>query len=316
MQICETLIITQSTDVTVEVVMSRMENSASKILRFNFDLFPHYRFRLTENDFVIADPVGREANLATLKKAYFRKPGRAIKTDGDSWVQQEELWQGMRFLIYLLWRHNKLVLVEPYCDSGRLDKMAQAALADRYFEVPHSYFCYRMVPNTDGPFVAKGLVRDRTGGTLYTTRINPPQADVDNFGWFFQDYIAAEKDLTVVYVRDRLFPFSMNRDFLEKTVDWRAVRGPNGEFPDKWEFIADFPINLSQRIHSFMRDARLHYGRLDFLWDGKDRLVFCEVNANGQFAWLDLEDRTGMISHIASEISPLTPINPIPFNPF
>jgi hypothetical protein len=316
---CETLIITQSSDVTAEVVMQQLRSEAHSIFRFNFDLFDHYKFSLSDTNFEITDPVARVVDLSNLKKAYFRKPGRSVKAVDNVWYSHEELWQSMRLLVFLLWRYKKLVLVEPYCDSTRLDKFAQSQAAAPFFEVPGNYFVYRRrhpVFDAGKPLVVKALVRDWSDGSLFTTKIEAPDhLDIENYGWFLQDYVLAPKDLTVVYVRGRLFCWSLDRTFLDDTVDWRAYRTPDGEVAKHWQFVepnADF----SDRVRAFMRAVQLDYGRLDFLWDGLKRFVFCEVNPNGQFAWLDLENKHGLIDAVATEISPATPVNPIPYFPF
>ncbi len=43
-----------------------------------------------------------------------------------------------------------------------------------------------------------------------------------------------------------------------------------------------------------MRETGHTFGRLDFLWD-KEGLWFLELNPNGQFAWLDVDGREGLI---------------------
>jgi glutathione synthase/RimK-type ligase-like ATP-grasp enzyme len=70
-------------------------------------------------------------------------------------------------------------------------------------------------------------------------------------------------------------------------VDWRE--NINTPEEDRWE-----RIGLSQEIQAaigrFMADMGLLYGRLDFILDEvNDRYWFLEVNANGQFGWLDDE---------------------------
>ncbi len=44
---------------------------------------------------------------------------------------------------------------------------------------------------------------------------------------------------------------------------------------------------MTAGIRALMVDARLRYGRLDFIVDDAGRFEFLEVNSNGQFGWLD-----------------------------
>jgi hypothetical protein len=61
-----------------------------------------------------------------------------------------------------------------------------------------------------------------------------------------------------------------------------------------------------------MDDLKLSFGRLDFLLDDEERYWFCEVNPNGQFAWLDLSGEFGVLQAIVNEISPSTDHHSIP----
>jgi hypothetical protein len=47
-----------------------------------------------------------------------------------------------------------------------------------------------------------------------------------------------------------------------------------------------------------MTTLGLKYGRLDFLKDENNRWWFLEVNANGQFAWLDLDGSRGLLDAV------------------
>ncbi len=61
----------------------------------------------------------------------------------------------------------------------------------------------------------------------------------------------------------------------------------------------DLTIDSIKNITDFMKNLKLSYGRLDFLQDATGELHFLEVNPNGQFAWLDLNDKNTMLSWIA-----------------
>ena len=61
-----------------------------------------------------------------------------------------------------------------------------------------------------------------------------------------------------------------------------------------------------------MDDLKLSFGRLDFLLDDEGRYWFCEVNPNGQFAWLDLSGEFGLLQAVTDEISPSTEHHSIP----
>jgi glutathione synthase/RimK-type ligase-like ATP-grasp enzyme len=127
--------------------------------------------------------------------------------------------------------------------------------------------------------------------------------------WYTQEFVEAEKDITVAFVRDQFFAFELPREgFVQRTIDWREVSletatsdWPTHQLPDK----------LKAGIFSFMRDMGLHYGRLDFLYT-QGKYVFLEVNSNGEWGWLDVEGKYGLRDKIAKEVSPLTPVHSVP----
>ena len=57
-----------------------------------------------------------------------------------------------------------------------------------------------------------------------------------------------------------------------------------------------------------MAETSFSYARLDFLLTPQG-LVFLEFNKNGQYAWLDLYNKDGMLSTIAQEIIDLHDFN-------
>lgn len=311
-----TLIFTDSHDVTTDLVLQYLPSADDRIFRFNFDQFAEYDFWMTPEAFQITDPTGRSITHQSTKKAYYRKARRSrisLATEAD--YIENEMWTVYQHLVCRLWEQNKLVLVEPFTERLRVSKYRQLQLAASVFRVPQTVFSTRIgshMPHWDQT-VVKSFAGGRIGGrTLYTTLVNPHDLDI-SYPWLLQEYIEALADVTVVYVRGTQFAFRLERNFLEETVDCRA-----SSEVDTWK--AWLPYELSEtdqmRIHKFMDLMTLDFGRLDFLLTDSGELTFCEVNQNGQFAWLDLEDKCGLLSRIASEISPSTDVHPLPFSLF
>lgn len=310
-----TIVFTDSKDVTTDVIFQYVPNVSKNIFRFNFDLFDEYQFELTPTDFYIADPLGRVASLSNTKKAYYRKP---IKREGKSPLEnyaQDEKWAFYRELIYFLWENEKIVLVEPDTHGRRVGKLRQLKLAKDYFDVPDTILSNRAHHSQIKwqESVVKSITGNLVDGkNIFTTLVNIQDLD-PRFAWFIQEYINANYDITIVFVRGKIYPYRLKRDFLEHTIDFRAPTNKN--LWGKWEFF-EIDSDFCQRIINFMQALKLHYGRLDFLVKTDGKIVFCEVNPNGQFAWLDFENEKGLLSTIAAEISPETDVCPIPYSPF
>jgi glutathione synthase/RimK-type ligase-like ATP-grasp enzyme len=125
-----------------------------------------------------------------------------------------------------------------------------------------------------------------------------------------QKLVEADRDVTVAVVRDSLFAFEQSRNALhDRLVDWRELSGDAA--PNAWRR-HQLPPGLESAIFAFMDEMGLQFGRLDFLLNELG-YHFLEVNTNGEWAWLDPDGRHGLLPKVVDEISPDTPIHPIPF---
>jgi hypothetical protein len=312
----KTLIFTNSYDTTCDLLVEKL--GGENVFRLNFNLWRDYKILITGDGFEICDPTGRTITNDDVAKLYWRKPMRwrhlfpdRPEPEGIHYVE-EELWYALRELVNLLWLQGKLVLVEPFADS-RAGKFIQARLASRHFEVPSfkfiSHNADRLVHGRT--VVAKSLssTRVKHGAVLYTTKVDEGALDPAQ-PWMLQDLVEAQFDVTVVYVRDRMFAFELPRSlFSDRTLDWREV----ATSPETSEWaLHRLPKRVEESIDILMRDLGLQYGRLDFLWQ-EGRYVFLEVNANGEWGWLDCEGEHGLLDKIVEEVAPFTPVRPLPF---
>lgn len=210
-------------------------------------------------------------------------------------------------MVNLLWSENKFVLVEPHAEK-RTGKLLALTVASRCMTVPP----FTVVTTPDGSAdhskrVVKSLADPRIGTRFrYATLVDVTELK-GGYPWFIHEYVNACFDVTVVYIRDQVFGFSLRRDFIDKSIDWRACSSE----ARKWACI-DIPARVTASIREYMRALRLHFGRLDFLVDDNDEFHFCEVNPNGQYGWLDLDGQHGVLAAIVREISPLTECYPLP----
>jgi hypothetical protein len=158
--------------------------------------------------------------------------------------------------------------------------------------------------------VVKSLTSQRVAAksVLFTTRVQEDQLSPAS-PWMIQDLVEADKDVTVVCIRDALFAFEFDRGGLpERVLDWRQARVRN---PDQAWRPHQLPPATADSIRQFMDRMSLHYGRLDFLLAG-DRYWFLEVNPNGEWGWLDPRGEAGIQDRLVQELSPDTPCHPLP----
>jgi len=306
------LIITNSYDGTTDLLIPRLP--ADSVFRLNCDLLESYAIEVANDHFSITDETGRHITSDRIQKLYYRKPwidshdSQTTSTQASRFVH-EELRYLITEIVNLLLINGKIVLVEPYAER-RCGKLIQLMVAKEYFATPSWWVTHNTAPRASTvPKIVKTLSGEQVlnGQVLYTTKVDTLRLN-PSYPWFVQDYVNAVKDLTIVFCRGKCFAFVLDRTFVEQSPDWR-------------EFISEAqtwtPYNLPQSlltsICNYMGHLRLHYGRLDFLMTAENEAMFCEVNPNGQYAWLDLEGRNGLLDCIVNEISANTPVHRIPY---
>jgi hypothetical protein len=114
--------------------------------------------------------------------------------------------------------------------------------------------------------------------------------------------VNASHDITVAYVYGSLFAYALDRKTFEG-LDWRK----HNLSPDlKWQSF-ELTESQSSAIRAFMKEIGWTFGRLDFLLSN-GKLIFLEVNPNGQWAWLDLHDSNGLYARMLECVDPCTPM--------
>jgi len=303
------LLLTNSYDATADLLVHHL--GPEKVFRFNFDIWSDYAIEITPAHFRILDPTGCAVDVDNVAKVLWRKPWsrnqfRPVSRTAEDRYYDQEVWYAIREIVNLLWRQQKLVLVEPFAER-RVGKFVQLHLAAKHLQIPAYQFRLGL-PSAFSPastVIVKSLTTEPVGDAekrelLFTTKVTDSELS-PACPWMVQNYIHAEKDVTVAFVRDRLFAFELDRtSFRDQTADWR-------EMPLDWEEGNWTPHILSDEvtrgIYALMGDLGLHFGRLDFLL-AADGYFFLEVNTNGEWAWLDTDSRHGLLPKVVSEVDP------------
>lgn len=309
----QTLILTNSRDLTVDRLIHRI--GTDRVFRFNLDIWEDYQVHIRPGDFELSNPTGRTIRRAQVAKCLWRKPMMKSQLHWKPGIPQDtfylelEMEKAVKEIRNLLRHDGKLVMIEPASDDW-LGKLLQMDIAARYFTVPRYEFTYPPAADgmNDGTVAIKSLSGERVkaGHYLWTTQVQA--ADLDpKIPWFKQALVNATHDVTVAYLRGRCFAYAFAREHLAgKTIDWREA---GKETIPHWQAHA-LPADIEQGIRNFMSDVDLQYGRLDFLYDGNTH-HFLEVNANGEWDWLDPDKGRGLFEAIIEEVHPDTPVHPI-----
>lgn len=100
----------------------------------------------------------------------------------------------------------------------------------------------------------------------------------------FQQRVEKKLELRVTIVGQEVFAFSIDSQKVDNArVDWRK-EGAN--MVNEWQPYT-LPDEIQTKLLSFMDDYGLNYGAIDLILSPDDQYYFLEVNAAGEFFWLD-----------------------------
>lgn len=296
------LVLTSSTDASSDTLMPYLAERA-EVFRFNADLWRHYQWRITAEGYELEDPSGRvcrevEVGAVYERKIWFDPMFIDVPAGGcaESWLRAEvmEIWSGIKDLAY---GEGKLALIHP-SPKGAWKKMRQMRAASKYFRVPAWEMLHRCPPQLGESIVCKANTGASMGNYAFlkVSKVNPATLDL-SCPWFLQEAVDnAIEDVTVAWINGHLYASSLSRKLVQG-MDSRDIL----EIGEKgWN-----PCQLSRQeeenIRKLMEETGLSFARLDFMRT-KEELLFLELNPNGQFVWMDINDERGMLSCLADEI--------------
>ncbi len=296
------LILTSKLCATTDIILNYLQSR--DVFRFNIDMWQDYSWSITADGYRLEDPSGRVCEEAQVGAVYHRKlffdPMEIdIPAGGsqESWCRDEieAIWLGIKDLAMA---SGKLALVHP-SPTGEWFKMRQMRTAAKYFPVPQWQMLHKTSPCMANDAVCKTNKASGMGGgnLLMVKKVDVNRLHPD-YPWFIQKAVTdATHDVTVVYVNGELFAYKYDRSAFPDDMDSRKA---TFEQVGDWE-----PYQLSEKdaahIRALMKETGLSYSRLDFLLTSEG-LVFLEFNKNGQYAWLDLYGKDGLLKAVATEI--------------
>ena len=295
------LILTNSFDATVDLIRQYSPDDLD-VFRFNSDLVSDYEIHWTPKHWILRNAVsGLSINSETIKAAYWRKPLEMIRGDLPGITHpyyRGELRYAFREITNWILRNDLFRLVEPFAEQ-RLGKFQQLQLAQRLFKIPQTAFCFGGAPLHH--FAARTIAKSLTGGQVsetsvfYTTVVDTDALDYSK-PWFLQEAVEASHDVTCVFVEGWILWSKRDRHNDEQIVDVREIHEP-----EEWEVFHP-PREWAVKVREFMDTANLSFGRLDFLLAKDNELIFLEVNPNGQFGWMDIDNTQGLMDRILTKL--------------
>jgi hypothetical protein len=291
------LLITSEPNITSDFITLQYGDD---IFRFNTNAWKDYRVAFNQDGWEISSAKNdRRINSGNVTRAYWWK-AFSVFTDDDNYVNEE-----IRYTIFDIygWCLDRgLVKGNPPFYHKMLGKMTILGKAKKYFRTPRTLVSIglcRVEEFQRKAVVAKSLASEPTDDKkiLMTTEVDISRLD-PSYPWYLQEKIDSAWDITVFYCNKRCFAFKRNRRRL-KGLDWRAEQFSDDQ-KESWT-----PIKLDgadeDRIRALSDDLKVEIGRYDFLTiEDTEKLIFLEMNAAGQWVFLDPGGKYGLLECVVS----------------
>lgn len=115
----------------------------------------------------------------------------------------------------------------------------------------------------------------------------------------FQKKIEKKKELRITVVGEDIYAFEVDsQQFDDAKVDWRKD-GIN--LIDKW-VRTELPAEVESKILELLDTYYVDYGAIDMIVSPEDEYYFIEINAAGEFFWLDNLTEDNLISKSIADV--------------
>lgn len=300
------LVITNTQDITTDLVIDKLQRLKAPYYRFNTDQFgPLCRINLDyeqEKEFIYDSFIHRQINISEIRSVYYRRPvlpdiTYPDLTHGERGFLNREITYLFDGLFGLL--ENRFWISPVWAIRRAEVKLNQLKVAKQVgFEIPASIisnspehvriFVERNARDCIIKPIKTGLIDDNErAGLIYTTTFRP-QRDIDiertlNFPTYFQKRINKYVDVRVTVVGKTIFAASIHsQDYAETEIDWRKA----SNITLKHERLA-LPQHISDKCVRLVEIFGLKFAAIDLVLDKMGKYIFLEINPNGQWAWIE-----------------------------
>ena len=300
------LIITHSGDNdSIVMVTEALERLGATVIRLNTDLYPERvsittRFRGNSIERTLIDESGRSFDLRQVTSLWYRRFSAGASLPYEMGAMREASANEAAQALYGTIASLECFQLDSLTSVRRADHkelQLQRALAHG-LEIPKT-----LITNDAGE---AGAFYDSLGGkvvtkvqssfaiyqgdremVVFTSAMRPEDrdalADLRYCPMMFQERVDKAVELRATVVGREVFTASIDSQrSAETAVDWR--RDGIGLIDD-WKPYR-LPLEVERGLLAVMEDFGLNYGAADFIVTPEGRHVFLEVNAGGEWFWL------------------------------
>lgn len=316
------LIITHTGDnFSIQKVTEYIEKNNCEVVRFDVDLYPLQNKLSTifeDGQWIsVLETADKKHRLDDIAAVWYRRAyniGDGLKEELDSKFYGAAMGEIRNTLFGFLESIDVYSLGKPSVYRRLDSKEEQLKIADKIgFKVPET--CLTNNPDHARQFIIKHqnvVAKMQTGFAIYEDGIesvvftNVVKEDrlkeIDSLLYCpmqFQKMIQKKKELRVTVVGRDVYAFEIDsQQFEDAKVDWRKD-GVN--LIDKW-LPTELPKDIEDKVLELLDVYNVDYGALDIIVSPEDEYFFIEINAAGEFFWLDNLTEGNLISKSIADV--------------
>lgn len=279
------LMITSTYDLTCDYLIKKYIHS--EFYRLNLDKFSSYQIQIDNNGFTIENIFGK-ITTKTCKAIYFRKP-ILEKLDGifEDCYHNFSHKETYSLIEGLAESFEGICLSRPSVMRRANNKILQLFLAKKIgFITPKSNICNSITAwhKTRNTIIIKplasGIIEHSQHKEFIQTNIYDKNIDnklLKHTPSYFQEYVEKSYEVRATFTGTKAFSVKI---ISENKIDWRKN---NNKLTYEEHTL---PSEIYEKCIQFMKELQINFGCFDFIIKD-DVYYFLEMNANGQWAWLE-----------------------------
>lgn len=284
------LIITSSYDHTCNFLINKYPDA--RFFRLNTDYFYDYKISYGRDGFKIENNIGESISSGDCSSIYYRKPANQSLENVIDGIYRNFVHKECISLIEgIADSFDGLCLSSPSKMRKADNKITQASIAEKLgFNIPafsignHSDFIvnnderdenYIVKPLASG-VVSDGLTKEFVQTNLYSAEVEDDMLKYSPV--YFQTYQEKDYEARVTVVGETFFCVRIDSD---DKIDWRKNNNINSYS------VVNIPGDVRIKCIKYMAFFDMAFGCFDFIIKN-DVWYFLEMNANGQWLWLEL----------------------------
>lgn len=295
------LIVTNSIDFTVDSIIQKFNNKV-QFFRFNTDKFQDYEVKITHEKTVIINKItGISVDINACHSLYYRKITLPNLSGFD--LKYVNLMQKEMLTVIegIGETFGRLALTRPSILKRADNKIVQMQVARELgFVTPNSLltnsnieaerFIQGQNESIVKPISVGRINTDQSVSFIQTNLVENTESieGLDLSPAYFQAYIHKEYEVRLTIVYDECFGVKIDSS---NKVDWRK-----NDAKVKYSKI-NVPNDIKVKCFHMMKKLNLNFAAFDFIFN-ESGYTFLELNANGQWHWLDEELNLGISDKI------------------